>query len=74
MLIQQADPAFAVHERDEILTEQPYPHWLAIGDKLAFEQSRHPEAAHQLPHRRVRPNAAKQFVIVMREHLTHPLC
>jgi hypothetical protein len=61
-LVDQADAALRVAERDQLLAEDLHPHRRAVGlGHFAGEQHRHPVAAHQLAHGGAGAGAHQQF-------------
>src|SRR6201999_1929549 len=68
-LLQQADLAVAVAERDQPLAEDLDPHRIAVALRdLLAEADRMPEAPEHLAHRRARADATQQLVIGFRQH------
>jgi hypothetical protein len=67
--VEEADPAVAVAECDEILAKKLDPHRRAIGLGDLVRQARRGSVAPQrLAHRGTRPDAGQQFVFLARQH------
>ena len=65
IFVEQPDPALAVAERDEILSQQPDARWRAIGlGDLARQQGRDPIPPHHLAHRCPRSGPGQQLVFL----------
>src|SRR6185312_12724404 len=67
-LVQHADAALAVAEGNEGLAEKAHALRIAIGFELVAHQSGNPIAADHASHRRLRPDAAEQFVFLACQH------
>ena len=64
MFVEQADPSFAVAKGDKLFAEKLDPDWLSVVfGQFGFEQSRDPEAPHDIAHRGTRTGANEQFVV-----------
>jgi hypothetical protein len=67
--LDDADATVAVAERQQVFTEDLdlLLRAVALGQFLG-EQRRHPEAAQQVAHRRARPAAGQEFIVLATEH------
>ena len=62
--VQQAEPSPRVAKRDEVLAERLHPDGVRIRrGQFLREQDGRPEAAEEIAHRRLRPDAREQFVV-----------
>src|SRR5215467_10643293 len=65
MLVEHTQPTATVTKRDQVLAQQPHAHGLAVGFCDFLQHARwNPMATHQLSHRSVTFDAAKQLVFV----------
>jgi hypothetical protein len=61
---QQADASLRVAKGDEVLAERAHAHGRAVGRRqLGADQDRLPVLAHQVAHRRARPDARQKLVV-----------
>src|SRR6185437_3987632 len=67
-MVHDADAARTVAPGDQLFAEQHQAHRLAVGLEVARRDRRNPVPAHQLAHRRARPDAADEIVIGLRQH------
>jgi hypothetical protein len=70
-LVEQADAAAAVAERDEAFAEQTHVQRRAVGMRqLRRGADRHPVAAHHASHRRSGADAREQFIFLGADHVS----
>ena len=67
-MVDQAEPAFAVAERDQVLAEQAHALRLAVDGQVGGRQERDPVQPHQIAHRRAGADADEGFVVFVGKH------
>jgi hypothetical protein len=69
VLVDYPEPAEAVAKRHQVFAQQSHPHRCAVALGDLFGQTRrYPVAAHQLAHRRIALDPAKQLVVFDAQH------
>ena len=69
VVLDEADRAVAIAERDQVLAEQPHAQWVAVGvGQLGRKQRRHPVPTQGETHRRPGSDASDQLVILTPQH------
>src|SRR5205807_4670634 len=71
-MIEDADPAGGVAERDQLLVQEHQPHLRAVGFELRRQAGRDPELPHELSHRSLAADAGQKLVLGFADHLASP--
>lgn len=73
MLAQQTDPSPRISKSDQIFAQEVDPNRRAVRRRDFFREQRwNPVTPDEFTHRRARPDAGQEFILLPRKHLSHP--